>query len=57
MNIKHDLVFASESMLYKDEPWGNQNLLDTFGGYIHENLKRMKFTMWEFSLLYEAMKS
>ena len=20
MNIKHDLVFASESMLYKDEP-------------------------------------
>ena len=38
MNIKHDLVFASESMLYKDEPWGNQNLLDTYG-YIHEIFK------------------
>jgi len=39
MNIKHDLLFASESMLYKDEPWGNQNLLDTFGGYIHDKFK------------------
>jgi len=34
-----DLVFASESMKYKDEPWGNRNLLETFGPYIHENYK------------------
>lgn len=29
------LMFASESILYKDEPWGNQNLLETFGNYFH----------------------
>lgn len=28
-------VFSSESMLYKDEPWGNRNLIDTYGPYIH----------------------
>jgi hypothetical protein len=33
------LVFASESMKYKDEPWGNQNLLETYGPYIHEKYK------------------
>ena len=33
------LVFASESMNYKDEPWGNQNLLETFGKFIHEQFK------------------
>jgi len=34
-----NLVFASESMLYKDEPWGNQNLLETYGQYVYENFK------------------
>ena len=34
-----DLVFSSESMKYKDEPWGNQNLLETFGPQIHEDFK------------------
>jgi hypothetical protein len=33
--LRHNLVFSSESMLYKDEPWGNQNLLETFGPYVH----------------------
>ena len=33
------LMFASESMKYKDEPWGNQNLLETFGPYFHERFK------------------
>ena len=33
--IRHNLIFSSESMLYKDEPWGNQNLLETFGPYVH----------------------
>jgi hypothetical protein len=32
-------IFASESMLYKDEPWGNQNLLDTFGPFFHNIFK------------------
>ena len=29
------IVVGSECLLYKDEPWGNQNLIDTFGTYIH----------------------
>jgi hypothetical protein len=33
------LMFASESLLYKDEPWGNQNLLETFGSYFHSIFK------------------
>lgn len=33
------MVFSSESMLYKDEPWGNKNLLDTYGPYIHDKYK------------------
>lgn len=33
------MVFSSESMLYKDEPWGNNNLHDTYGPYIHERYK------------------
>lgn len=36
--INH-MVFASESMLYKDEPWGNENLLQTFGPFIYEQFK------------------
>ena len=34
-----NLMFASESMYYKDEPWGNQNLLETYGNFIHERFK------------------
>jgi hypothetical protein len=33
------LMFASESMKYKDEPWGNQNLMETFGPFFHERFK------------------
>lgn len=32
-------VFSSESMLYKDEPWGDRNLLETFGAYFYEKYK------------------
>ena len=31
-----NLLFASESIRYKDEPWGNENLLQTFGPYVYE---------------------
>ena len=34
-----DLVFSSESILYKDEPWGDNNLMETFGPYIHDIFK------------------
>lgn len=29
-------VFSSESIRYRDEPWGNNNLLETFGPFFHE---------------------
>jgi len=34
-----DLIFSSESMKYKDEPWGDQNLVETFGAGIYEDFK------------------
>ena len=36
---RQNLAFASESIRYKDEPWGNQNLLETYGNYIYEKFK------------------
>jgi len=33
------LMFASESIKYKNEPWGNQNLIETFGPYFHNIFK------------------
>ena len=35
-----DLIFASESMRYMDEPWGNQNLFETYGNYIYDHYKK-----------------
>jgi hypothetical protein len=34
-----NLLLSSESILYKDEPWGNQNLLETYGEMIHDRFK------------------
>lgn len=34
-----DLVAGSECLRYKDEPWGNQNLMDTYGQFIHDRFK------------------
>lgn len=34
-----DLIFSSESMKYKDEPWGRQNLTECFGQGIYEDFK------------------
>jgi hypothetical protein len=33
------LVVASEGLLYKDEPWGNQNLYEAYGKYVYEKFK------------------
>lgn len=33
------MVCSSEGMRYKNEPWGNKNLLETFGPYFHNALK------------------
>jgi len=36
----HNMVCSSEGMRYENEPWGNQNLLDTFGPFFHNMLKQ-----------------
>ena len=33
------LVAGSEGMYYKDEPWGNENLMQTYGQYVYELFK------------------
>jgi hypothetical protein len=34
-----DLVFSSESIKYKDEPWGRQNITECYGEGIYEDFK------------------
>jgi len=34
------LVAGSESMRYEDEPWGNENLMQAYGAYVHEAFKQ-----------------
>lgn len=35
----NSMVCSSEGLAYKDEPWGNKNLLDTFGPLVYDELK------------------
>lgn len=35
----YKLVCGSEGLYYRDEPWGNQNLYETFGPYVYERFK------------------
>ena len=37
--VGHKLVIASEGLLYKDEPWGNENLHQAYGQYVYEEFK------------------
>ena len=37
--IGHKLVVASEGLRYKDEAWGNENLLQSYGPYIYQQFK------------------
>jgi hypothetical protein len=37
--IDYKLVIASEGLKYKDEPWGNENLHQTYGQYVYEKFK------------------
>jgi hypothetical protein len=41
-NLKDNqrIVSGSESILYENEPWGNENLLQTYGSWIHEKFKK-----------------
>ena len=36
-----ELIASSEGMIYKDEPWNNQNLIEAFGPYFHNHYKSM----------------
>lgn len=36
---RYKMVCSSEGMRYKNEPWNNKNMLDTFGPYFHNALK------------------
>ena len=35
----HKLVVATEGLKYKDEPWGRDNLLQSYGPYVYEHFK------------------
>lgn len=35
----YNLAVSSEGMLYKDEPWGNRNILEGYGPFFHNILK------------------
>lgn len=39
LGLDGGLVIASEELKYKDEAWGNENLMQTYGPYIHEQFK------------------
>ena len=36
---QYNLLVGSENMLYKDEPWGRNNMLQSFGEYFFDRLK------------------
>lgn len=35
----HKLIVASEGLLYKDEPWGDNNLKEAYGSHVYELFK------------------
>ena len=35
----YNLAVSSEGMLYKDEPWGNRNILEGYGPFFHNIMK------------------
>ena len=37
--FRQSIICASEGLAYKDEPWGNKNLLDTFGPMVYDEFK------------------
>jgi hypothetical protein len=41
------LVVASEALKYKDEPLGNENLMQAYGPYVYEHFKDNEiFNVW-----------
>ena len=42
LGTTNKLVAGSESMLYMDEPWGSENLWQTYGPYVYEIFSKNK---------------
>lgn len=56
--ILHDLVASSEGLKYKDEPWGNDNFLKTFGVFFHSSVKdKLIFNAGVIAGKHETLKS
>ena len=54
---KKKIVIGSESMLYKNEPWGDENLIQTFGRYIYnEFCEKEIFNVGTFGGEYKYIK-
>ena len=55
--IGYKLVIASEGLKYKDEPWGNENLHQTYGQYVYEEFKNKEiFNVGTFGGISEYVK-
>lgn len=39
LGLTKTLIASSEGLAYKHEPWGDKNLLDTFGSYLYDRYK------------------
>lgn len=55
---ENNCVFSSESITYENEPWGDKNLVETFGPYIYKKFKKNEiFNVGVLAGKYEAIKA
>lgn len=55
---QNQCVFSSESITYQHEPWGDRNLLETFGPYVYDRFKGNEiYNVGVLAGKYEAIKS
>lgn len=53
----NSIVCSSEGLAYQDEPWGNKNLLDTFGPLVFDELKdKMIYNVGTIAGYYEEVR-
>jgi len=53
----YKLVIATEGLRYKDEPWGNENLMQAYGPYVYEKFKNNEiYNVGTFGGEYEYVK-
>lgn len=50
-------VASSEGLAYRDEPWGNKNLIDTFGPFVYDEMKdKLIYNVGTIAGFYEEVK-